>query len=157
MNRGEGLKRTTGLSSKGKGGANPPRVDPPTSHRTYKGGGRPKASRGWRGQVFALHGRVCRSCSQAAVHAHHVVTQAAIVDNLRALLDDDHALKLVLSDPRNGMPLCKSCHDAHHHPAVNDGRLPYEMLKPCHIEFAELHGLSWWLEKHYPKGCVART
>lgn len=151
MKRGPGPQRKTGLSQKGKGGPNPPRVEQPDTHRNYGGGGRPKASRGWRAQVFAMHGRACRSCQQPAVHAHHAITQQALVDHLRARLQDDHALKLILSDPRNGMPLCKPCHDAHHHPAVNDGRIPFSALKPCHLEFAAEHGLEWWLEKHYPQ------
>lgn len=151
MKRGRPLERRTGLSQKGKGGPNPPRVSPQLTHRNYGGGGRPKPSRGWRAQVFAMHGKVCATHDREAVHAHHVITQQALVDHLRAKLRDDRALKLILSDPRNGMPLCKECHDAHHHPAVNDGRLPYATLKPCHLEFAATYGLEWWLEKHYPR------
>lgn len=147
------LERRTGLSQKGKGGANPPRPKGPAQPAKKYPGGRPKASRGWRAQVFAMHGKACHQHPDVeAVHAHHVVTQQALVDHLRVRLDDDHALKLILSDPRNGMPLCKSCHDAHHHPAVNDGRIPFDRLKPCHREFAASHGLAWWLERTYPKG-----
>lgn len=152
MKRGKPLERRTRLSQKGKGGANPPRVEQPSTHRSYGGSGRPKPSRGWRAQVFEMHGRACRACRQPAVHAHHVCTQQVIVDELRAALADDRALKLILSDPRNGMPLCKPCHDAHHHPAVGDGRLPFETLKPCHLEFARVHGLLWYLDRAYPKG-----
>lgn len=135
------LKRTTGLSATGKGGACPPKP----SGAERNGIAAPKRE-SWR-SVFreltaATHGTGCVVCGQLAVDPHHVIP----VQELRKLPGCDDT---VLADPRNGLPTCRLDHARHH---ARFAPIPRGLLSPCHFEFAAEHGLTWLLEKCYPEG-----
>lgn len=143
MKRSE-LKRTTGLSARGKGGACPPKP----SGAERNGIGRPKREDGswrpvFRALVAGMHGTTCRVCGAPATDPHHVIRE----QDLRKLLPAD-GIEAVLADPRNGLSLCRLDHSRHH---ARFAPIPRELLSPCHFEFAADHGLTWLLEKTYPE------
>ena len=138
------LKRTTGLSARGKGGACPPKP----SGAERNGIGTPKRRKDeydgkrWRAEGLAIapgcercHGRV------AADDRHHIVYRQI----LRRELGERYGVAAM--DQANGMSLCRPCHNAHHawfDPIVFE-RLPAEA-----VAFAERHGLRWFLDRTYP-------
>ena len=70
---------------------------------------------------------------------HHVVSKQA--------LKRRHLYKL-LWDVRNGVCLCERCHRRHE---ARIAPVPYELLPPQCIEFAQQINLLWLLEQRYPK------
>lgn len=54
----------------------------------------------WKQNVFALRGSVCMICSQPADDAHHIAHKGT--------------WPWLRHDPKNGIPLCRGCHDWAH-------------------------------------------
>ena len=108
------LKRTTGLSARGKGGACPPKP----SGAERNGIGTPKRKSkavpqaGWTEAVFERHGHVCRVCGALATDAHHLVPQQVLRRELAGRCSPAE-LRSLLGDPDNGLPLCRVDHMRH--------------------------------------------
>lgn len=68
---------------------------------------------------------------------HHIVTRQELRKHPKINPDD----------PRNLIPLCLHCHSQHHAalPRITRDRLPLVAL-----EFAEEHGLDWYIDRTYP-------
>jgi hypothetical protein len=73
------------------------------------------------------------------LQAHHVITQQQL--RKRGLIH-------LRWDVRNGMALCERAH-SRHTTAVE--RIPYSLLSPENIAFAEENGLGWLLDRYYPR------
>lgn len=153
------MKRTP-LNRVGKGGANPPRPDAKKrSGSARRSAARRKAvlnGRKWRAAVFAMHGDRCAMTGEQADHAHHVLALSFMLDHLPGRfraegLDEDtieRRVRQAARDPRNGMPLSELAH--HRHERALE-RVPFDRLKPCHRQFAAELGLTWYLDRTYPK------
>lgn len=82
----------------------------------------PRTSR--KREWYAAKETSCRCCgSTRNLKQHHVVYE----QHVRKYGGD-------IYDPRNGLTLCMTCHNKHHHDA--DGRLSTGDLRPENIEFA---------------------
>ena len=81
----------------------------------------------------------CGTGIDSELQAHHVITQ----QKLRKLKRED-----LRWDVRNGLTLCER-HHRRHTRALK--RVPFELLRPENVEFAEELQLGWLLEKQYPK------
>lgn len=159
MKRGKPLERRTGLSQKGKGGANPPRPDALAKPKRRPAARRRQVLNGakWRAAVFRMHGDRCVVTGEPAEQAHHVIPLAYLLDHIPARLRDEgldgkqleERLRQIARDPRNGMPLTELAHTRHERALA---RVPWELLAPSHRLFAAELGLTWLLERTYPKG-----
>jgi hypothetical protein len=101
----------------------------------------PPFERGSAAQWYAeVKQRACERCGcRWPVFGHHVVPRSKLKQmNLREWL-------WCLA---NLMVLCQDCHRRHEE-AVD--RVPWWMLRPENIAFAEWLGLVWLLERRYPK------
>ena len=158
MRRSE-LKRTTGLSSRGKGGACPPKPSGAerngicTPSKPKRRRERTRGKGGWRNKVFEMHGDRCLRCGVQADVGHHVVEKS------RLFLELGHdCSQAILSDPRNGFPTCNSCHMGHHNWSGHDTpfRFTRELLPASVFVFAaeldEKYGTRFqvWIDRTYP-------
>ena len=73
------------------------------------------------------------------LQAHHIITQ----QKLRQVGRDD-----LRWDVRNGLTLCERHHRRHTRALA---RVPFELLRPEALEFADEVGLAWTLDRYYPK------
>lgn len=73
------------------------------------------------------------------LEAHHVVTQ----QQLRKIGRDD-----LRWDVRNGLTLCERHHRRHTRALT---RVPFELLRPENVAFAEELGVVWILGRYYPR------
>lgn len=173
MKRSE-LKRSTGLSQRGKGGACPPKPwnELDTEERAVVLGlgqattPRRKNSRRhrrlqlqgpkWRRRTFDEHGALCWVTGEPATQAHHVIPMQKLAFLLCPVWREqgmdfkqvEARLREVCRDVRNAMPLATDPHMNHHNRSPAIGR---DVLAPCHFEFAAEHNLTWLLEKTYPE------
>ena len=158
MRRSE-LKRSSGLSARGKGGACPPKP----SGAERNGIGTPKRvvpgydGVEWQRRVIEsytdpftfLSGWVaCEWCLwtgrdlRPAEEAHHLLTKQVLRREL-----DLGVYEVAVMDPRNGMPLCKACHAAHH---SRQSPVCRYALRDEAFEFAREHKLLEILNRTYP-------
>lgn len=82
---------------------------------------------------------------------HHVIAQ----QDLRRLTRDRVELRGLLTDPRNLLGLCVTCHDRH---TLAFARLSFSLLSQDALDFAHEIGLSHLLDRYYTKddyGCAA--
>ena len=147
MRRSE-LKRSAGLSSRGKGGACPPK---PRQRRIVIPGAPDPERLGWFQSVIELQGDRCVVTGWMATHAHHAVHVSVLKRELPRSLDRD-TFGGILRDPRNGVPLRWEPHFEHHH---GTKRLPRDVLPESVFVFAcELDDrfgtrLEAWLDRTY--------
>ena len=99
----------------------------------------------WRQDVADMHGTWCIVCHEPAQDAHHLLTAGSLRRELSHLSNPD--LEAVLGDPRNGAPVCRTCHERHHSRARP---IPRAALRPSVFVFAADHGLEWLLARNYP-------
>lgn len=93
--------------------------------------------RGFTQRVKSLHGGKCLVCGHRAVQAHHIVP-------LRTLFAQGEDVAQELGgDQRNGMPVCKTCHERHEQAFK---RIPRSKLPAIAIEWAEAYGFAWYVE-----------
>ena len=102
-------------------------------------------ARGWTQRVFALYGRQCVVCGGKASQAHHAVPRQTIV----ARGGDSFEIAY---DPRNGVPVCFDCHQAHENASR---RIPLSLLPPGVVAWADENGFRWYLDRTYPHTAVA--
>lgn len=82
----------------------------------------------------------CLACSRlSAIQAHHVVDK----DYIRRRVSKDPA---VVYDPRNGMPVCRRCHEKH---TLAVKRLSIRLIPFPAWEFAREHNVEHRIEAHY--------
>jgi hypothetical protein len=74
------------------------------------------------------------------LEAHHILTQ----QQLRRIKATDEQMW----DVRNGMALCERHHRRHTRALA---RVPFSLLSPEALEFAEECRLAWVLDRYYPK------
>jgi hypothetical protein len=118
-----------------------------------------EAHRAW---VRKITRRPCAVCAaesvekaQASLHgrrdAHHVLPARYIRRYVRSLrLPAEEAFKLLVSllyDPRNGICLCRRCHDKHE---TGFRRVPRALIPTKAVQFAREIGLDWYIDKTYP-------
>lgn len=153
------LKRTASLSPRGKGGACPPK--PSGAERNGIATPKHRVS-GYDGQEWqrrviesytdaftVLSGWVaCEWCLFTNGHlvpaeeAHHLLTKQVLRREL-----DRGVYEVAVMDPRNGMPLCKTCHAAHH---SRQSPIHHSALRDEAFEFAREHKLLAILNRTYP-------
>lgn len=179
MRRSE-LKRSAGLSSRGSGGACPPKPDnhPYCPHGLYAAAGcrdcaEPRKrydGQEWRRLVFEDHADAFTLLSSLGGRPGVVTCEwCLLVGGEMTPAEEAHhlltrqslrrslppaAYAVAAMDPRNGIPLCRECHADHHsrrHPICRDA------LRPVAFEFAaeldERFGtrLLAWLDRTYPE------
>jgi hypothetical protein len=101
--------------------------------------------KGWTKRVFTLYGRWCLACppknQERAVQAHHVIPLSTILDASH-LSEKERAERAY--DARNGMPVCKRCHERHE---TATKRIPLGKLLPQHLEWADDNGFTYYIER----------
>lgn len=106
----------------------------------------------WRAAVLAQGRARCAVCgSTRAVQAHHVIRQQHLRRRSREL---GVPAAVLLCDPRVGMPVCDSCHAAHHAAAR---RIPRALVPVATVEFVLEVGLGWLLNREYASEVSPRT
>lgn len=95
----------------------------------------------------AVKSRPCVICADPVVDAHHVIYQQLLKRLARSrAIQPDH----LLWDLRNGLPVCRHHHAAHH--AARDS-IPLSVVLenvPGVLHLARELDLTWWLEHQYP-------
>jgi hypothetical protein len=141
MRRGEPLRRKTGLKRTPLNKRALLKNNPPfrREEKTLPG------ATGWTQRVFALYGNLCVVCSKPgrpvrAVQAHHATPKRTII----ARGDNELAY-----DQRNGVPVCKRCHERHE---TATRRIPRSKLPEGVIRWAYEHDFGWYIDKRdiYP-------
>lgn len=83
---------------------------------------------------------VCgRSSRKWRIDAHHIIPKRVLI----RLGFSEYVM-----DKRNRLPVCRDHHESHHnrsHP------LPRRLLPEAAFAFADELGISWYLDRHYPK------
>lgn len=116
-----------------------------------KGFRRYEGQEGFREAVLKRDGlsRPCVvGCGRVAVEAHHIVYKRTLSNFLDLYDIEEYPLERQVTDPRNGLPLCRHCHDNHHNASQP---IPRELIPEVAWDFARELRLDWWLERHYPK------
>lgn len=107
-------------------------------------------------RVKTCGGKVCAVCQKRTclpLDPHHVLAQRYIRRYVSAQrgLDTEQREELLISllfDPRNGMPVGRPCHEPHEKAVC---RIPWSLIPPSAIAFAQELDLEWLLERQYPK------
>lgn len=103
----------------------------------------PEAHAWW---LAVVKGKPCAVCGRPdRVQGHHVISQQTLrkVASERGL-----DVSAVLWDERNGIPVCESEHSAH---TSAKKRIPRSCLPLAAFQFAAELGLTWLIERDYPK------
>lgn len=142
-----GLARTGGLSQR----RTPPLVAPDEAIR--RGGWHDAVIRGaprqQKGQAVCP---VCRKppSRKNPLEAHHVVSQQSIRRYVAGLglvrVQAVERLSALLWDVRNGLAVCRRCHDLH---TRAKQRIPRAVLNDDHVAFAAEIGLGRLLDRYY--------
>lgn len=150
--RGKPLERRTPLE---RGGRIKSRPKPPRSDLERK------ASEAWRRSVLSRCERdpetklyICPVCrTKHAAHemeCHHVVDQQRIkkyVAALRLAVEEaERKLISLLWDKRDGLAVCKVCHDKH---TMAKERIPFALIPVKAHQFAREIGLDYTLDRYY--------
>jgi hypothetical protein len=113
---------------------------------------------GTRDQREAFKRRVCQGATcdvrddgpcDGDLQAHHVVPQQAIRRAAVELGLDDRQLASLITDPRNGVAVCRRHHDRH---TLARRRLPLSLIGRKHRQFAAELGLERLIDKTYRQG-----
>jgi hypothetical protein len=134
VKRGAGPKRRTAL----KRGSKPLQRAPwsKTNPKRRKEAKRYPGAIGWTQRVLALYGRLCVVCGDPAVQGHHAVPRQRIIRDSRK---SDEERSFLAYDARQGVPVCKRCHERHE---TATERIPRSTLPAGVVEWAREHGYS---------------
>jgi hypothetical protein len=80
------------------------------------------------------------------LQAHHVTPQEKIREYARTLGAGRLVLRRLLWDKRNGLPLCRRCHDLHTRAVT---RVPLKLVPAGAVDFARELELDYLLERNY--------
>lgn len=102
---------------------------------------RAEAARGLTREKWGLRRKPepkCRNCPAPAVHLHHAIPRSKA--------------PRVRKDLRNGLPLCRACHDGWHGKKVTLHRDLFTPEEWSFVSTVELTGerIEAWLDRHYP-------
>lgn len=97
---------------------------------------------------------MCAMCNCApATDPHHVLTKQAIKSFASTAGFDANEVRRLLSDPSNGLPLCRYCHDGHHYSPDPRARMRRALIpdsvRAFAIALAGERGIAR-LERDYP-------
>jgi hypothetical protein len=88
----------------------------------------------------------CILCGEPGIDPHHLIRQQSLRAHTSTM--DDTERWIVVHDPRNGVPLCRRCHER-----VTSRFRPIlrSEVPPRAWKFAKEHGLTWLLERECPE------